>query len=132
MILMKNMNEKEKRVSCKKVLGQTVCTFGKAIVVPTIPVKVTVYNPTNCQSCNKEVHAFNKKMRKFKGMINEETKVLEESLDNPYDFFDGMPVVDFGNGVVVKGNISRLTNDEIMSKTIESIKNGELVRSFHS
>jgi hypothetical protein len=121
---------KRERVSCKKVLDQTICKVGSAIVLPKQPITVRVYNSSDCGWCDKEINKFIKHAKNLSGFIKPiVTDIEDSSID--VNSIGVLPVADFGNGVVEKGRLSKLGERDMIADAMESIRNADLVRSFH-
>lgn len=122
--------DKKDKASCKKVLGQTICKLGAAVLVPRDPIQVKVFKPRECKWCMKEINSFKREAKKTGGMIKERVINIEDESMFSMDLLSGFPVADFGNGIIVKGKLSRLTKEDLIQKGIESVQRGEFLRSL--
>lgn len=122
---------KHEKVSCKKILDQTVCKVGSAVVLPQKPVTVHLYNTPDCNWCEKEIDAFSKRSKKLSGFVKPVVSDINDVQGIDMSSLGVFPVADFGNGIIEKGRISKMNERDIIGRAIESIRAGDVIRSFH-
>lgn len=118
------------KVGCKKILGQTICQVGSAVIIPKHPIVIDVYQSHDCGMCPGEIKGFKKKLDKLNGFAKVNVRDIEDV--NNMNLLGTLPVVDFGNGVIERGNVSKMEERDIIGKIIESARNGEIMRSISS
>ncbi len=118
------------KVSCKKVLGQTICHVGASLIIPKHPVTIKVYNSSDCGYCPKEIKNFKKKVGKLGGFAKVVVTDIENADDINFDLLAKIPVADFDNGVYEQGMISKMNDGDIIRKIMESARNAEMMRSY--
>jgi delta-aminolevulinic acid dehydratase/porphobilinogen synthase len=122
--------KQQEKVSCKKIVGQTVCKVGSTIIMPKEPVTATIYTSLDCTWCPKEINSFMKTAKKLDGAVKTVVRNIEEARDVGINNISVFPVIDFGNGVVERGRISKMDERDIIGKTLESARNGEMIEKF--
>ena len=123
---------KLEKVSCKRVVGQTICRVGSTAILPKEPVAVNVYTSSNCKWCPKEISAFQKNTRNIKSLVKISVKNVEESSNIEMDTLGIFPVADFGNGIIERGRISKLDDTAIVGKVLESAQARRAIQKFQS
>lgn len=118
------------KITCKKVVGQTVCKVGSAIVLPKEPSTVDVYTSNDCTWCYKEIKTFKKKAKRLGAMVKVQVKNIDHANNIDMDELGVFPMVDFGNGIVERGRISKMEDGEILSRVLESARNGKLMKNY--
>jgi len=122
----------KQKVGCKKVLGQTICSVGSAMIMPRNPVTIDVYKARDCDICPSEIKGFTKRVNKLNGFAKIVVKDVDDVNNLKLNLLGTLPVVDFGNGVRERGSISKMEERDIIGKIIESARNGEIMRSISS
>jgi len=121
---------KAEKVSCKRVVGQTVCRVGSAVVLPKEPVQVKIFTSSDCRWCPKEIDAFKKKTRNLGSLVKLSVKNVEETPNVEMDSLGIFPVVDFGHGIIERGRISKMDDTSIVGKVLEAARAGHAMRNF--
>ena len=121
---------KNEKVSCKKVVGQTICRVGSTAILPKEPVPINVYTSSDCKWCPKEINAFQKNTKGIKSLVKLNVKNVEDTPNIEMDSLGIFPVADFGNGVIERGRISKLDDAAIIGKVLESASAGRAMRNF--
>lgn len=122
----------KQKVGCKKVLGRTICHVGSAMVMPREPVTIDIYKSHDCLSCPGEIKRFKKNVNKLNGFAKLNVKDVDEVQNIKLNLLGTLPVVDFGNGITERGNISKMDERDIVGKIIEAARTGEVRRSISS
>lgn len=121
---------KNEKISCKKVVGQTICRVGSTAILPKEPVTVNIYTSSDCKWCPKEINAFQKNAKGIKSLVRLNVKNVEDTPNIEMDALGIFPVADFGNGIVERGRISKLDDTTIIGKVLESASAGRAMKSF--
>lgn len=121
---------RSEKVSCKKVVGQTICRVGSTAILPKEPVTINVYTSSDCKWCPKEIIAFQKSTKNIKPMVKIFVKNVEEMPNIEMDALGIFPVADFGNGIIERGRISKLDDATIVGKVLESARAGRAIQNF--
>lgn len=102
------------------------------MIIPKNPVMIDVYQSRDCGTCPGEIKGFKKKLDKLSGFAKLNVKDVEEVNNINLNLLGTLPVVDFGNGVIERGNVSKMGERDIIGKIIESARNKEVMRSISS
>ena len=121
---------KDNKVGCHRVLGKTICHFGSAMIIPRKPVTIDVYTSQDCQMCKSEIKKLGNKLKRLKGFVKMNVVDIEKVDNLNLRLLGTLPVLDFKNGVVERGNVSKMNEGDILGRIVESARNGEWRRSI--